>query len=508
MSSQTTDCRRVETGRPDSRSLLHLSPSLRIAEVVTALSQALDLGSGSSAWHSVRTCIIGMRIAAELRLPENVRDDLYYALLLKDAGCSSNSAQFYPSILDSLSPAFGTRRADSAQLSWEALEFALAQASPGKNFRDRVESVLRVAARRAQHSRDAVAIRCERGRTLARLMGLPEQTARALGGIAERWNGDGHPKGLSGQQIPITSRIILLSQTLDTFFTGAGPEAALKVACERSRSWFDPEVVKAARSLTKRGELWADLWDSNLPAVAVRMEPRPKTISDGRVTLDAICRAFATIVDAKSPFTFKHSNGVANAAVAIATQLRLEPHRILFVRHAALLHDLGKMAVANTILLKTGTLNAAEWQIIRAHPEYTWKILRAIPGFEEMSEVAASHHERLDGSGYFRGLSGSELSTEARILMVADIFDALSAKRPYRDAMPLERVFEIIRRHTPQQFDGACVEALEQSGIGGDQTFRDLDSLQNQLGVAVRPAPLPSESIASQNGHGILRQLD
>jgi HD-GYP domain-containing protein (c-di-GMP phosphodiesterase class II) len=118
---------------------------------------------------------------------------------------------------------------------------------------------------------------------------------------------------------------------------------------------------------------------------------------------------------------------------------------------------------------------------MKRHPEDTWLILHSIPQFEELCEVAASHHEKLNGAGYYRNLTAEQLSTEARIIAVADIFDALSAKRPYRDSLPLETVFGILRKDSPHIIDGDCVRALEESGIGGDQTYRDLQSLQQSL---------------------------
>jgi putative nucleotidyltransferase with HDIG domain len=405
------------------------SPSkLRVAEIVSALSQALDLGAGSTCWHSVRTCILGMRIAAELNLPEAQRGHLYYALLLKDAGWTVNPIE--------------------------------------------------------ESRRDLVAIRCERGATLARLMGLAEETAESIAALSERWSGFGNPRGLVRQEIPVTSRIMLVAQTLDVFGNAFGREAALRVIADNSGRWFDPAVVKAAQSLHKASRLWRGFENPNLTPMVLRLEPGAKTLAEGDVTLDAICQAFATIVDAKSPFTYYHSNGVANAAVAIGKRLSLESSRILFVRHAALLHDIGKMAIPNDILQKPTHLNSAEWQSIHSHPEHTFRILNSIRGFGELSEVAASHHERLNGAGYFRGLAGEQLSLEARILMVADVFDALLAKRPYREAVPLEKVLATLRSKAPEQFDPDCVEALEQSGIGSDQSFQDLHTLQAQLAAA------------------------
>ncbi len=236
----------------------------------------------------------------------------------------------------------------------------------------------------------------------ARLMRLPEPTAAGIAALNEHWNGSGNPGGLKGEQIPVASRIMLLAQMLDVFFTKKGPEAAISAVTQKSGIWFDSVIVKATRSLARRRQLWTDLTHVDLPRIVLRLEPSQRTTAAGQVTLDAICQAFAAIVDAKSSFTYNHSNGVANAAVGIAKKLELDDSRILLVRHAALLHDLGKMAVSNKILQKPGKLDDAEWQSIRSHPGHTWRILHSIRGFEEMSEVAAAHHERSDGSGYLR----------------------------------------------------------------------------------------------------------
>jgi putative nucleotidyltransferase with HDIG domain len=456
--------------------------SLRVAEVVSALSQAIDLGSGATRWHSVRSCILGMRIAEELRLPQGVQADLYYSLLLKDAGCSSNASQIYNALgSDDIAAKRDVKKTDWTRLSWETLQYALKHIAPGKPFLERVRSILRIVARQKQHTREVTAIRCEHGAKMARLMGLGEGTAVGIGGLDEHWDGGGNPHGLRGDEIPMASRIMLLAQTLDVFYTSAGPQEALDVIQKRSRAWFDPGVVKAAQALAKSQKLWTGLEKVDPLPLALIFEPGQRMLTPGDVSLDAVCQAFAQIVDAKSPFTYNHSNGVANAAVAIARTLNFDPARILFIRHAALLHDLGKMAVSNAILEKAGKPDDSEWQILREHPAHTWNILRSVGGFEELSEVAASHHERLNGKGYHRGLTGDQLSTEARILVVSDIFDALSAKRPYRDALPIEKVFAIMRNDAPHALDATCLEALAHSGFACDQSFVDLRTLSDAL---------------------------
>jgi putative nucleotidyltransferase with HDIG domain len=256
------------------------------------------------------------------------------------------------------------------------------------------------------------------------------------------------------------SRIANLAQTLDVFYTAKGPAAAVEAAIKRSGRWFDPDLVKAAVSLSNTGALWIGLANEDLIDKVVALEPEHRRIEATEDSIDNICVAFAEVIDAKSPFTYRHSSGVANAATEIAQWFGMDPRQIKLLRRAALLHDIGKLSVPNAILEKPGKLSSEEWGVVKNHPYYTLEILKRIPGFDRLSHDAAAHHEKLDGSGYWRGWGADQLSRYARILAVADIFDALHAKRPYRDSMPLEKVFAILREDAPRALDLPCVEAL------------------------------------------------
>jgi putative nucleotidyltransferase with HDIG domain len=428
-----------------------------------------------------------MRIAREAGLPLATHTDLYYALLLKDCGCSSNASRtFHALVADDIRAKSDLKTVDWTRLGWESLQYVLTHAAKGKPFVDRCRTLMRLTANQTQHARESTKIRCERGHSLARLMGLSEATADAIAGLDEHWDGSGHPKGLRTTQIPILSRIILLAQTLEAFLWEAGPEEALRVARQRSKQWFDPDLVKVACSLSARGCLWTNIASPDALIINLAQEPEQRILGAGDYTLDSICMAFGQVVDAKSPFTYNHSNGVANAAVAIARTLGLSHAQVVFLRHAALLHDIGKLGVSNSILEKPGKLDDAEWEVMREHPRNTWRILNGIPGFSKLSEVAASHHERLNGTGYFRGLTAEQLSLEARILVVADMFDALAADRPYREGLPLEKVFQILRGDAPHAIDARCVEALEASGVANNQSYVGLQMLNERLVGAQR----------------------
>ncbi len=177
--------------------------------------------------------------------------------------------------------------------------------------------------------------------------------------------------------------------------------------------------------------------------------------------LDRIAAAFALIIDAKSPFTFDHSRRVAGYAVAINARLGAGSVDAVRLRRAALLHDLGKLTVPNSILDKPGPLDAREWAIVREHPAFTLSVLERVPVFREFAADAANHHEWVDGHGYCLGLSGTALSVTARILAVADVVDALTADRPYRKGLPTEKVRGLLEAEAGTHFDAACVEACD-----------------------------------------------
>lgn len=463
-----------------TKSVAETAPVVRTSEVISALSFALDLTEGQPPGHSLRSCILGMRLAAEIALPVDARSDLYYALLLKDAGCSSNASRLFHIInADEIRAKRDVKDKDWTRLAWESLRYAIDHVATNAPFLERLRTLISVAANRHINSRVLVNIRCERGSSIARRMGFPEAVANAIFYLDEHWDGGGYPDGLRGEEIPILSRIMSLAQTLAVFYGGHGAEAAIAAAKKRSTRWFDPSLVQAAASLHQRNALWTGLDRTDLMQQAAVLEPRERQITMTEAMLDNICLAFAEVIDAKSPFTYRHSNGVAEAAVGIAKNLGMPDGEIAFIRRAALLHDIGKLSVPNTILEKPGPLTNDEWDVVKQHPGYTLEILRRIPGFADLSDVAAAHHEKLDGSGYFRGWGADQMNVQSRILAVADMYDALAARRPYRDAMPEEAVFDILRREAPKTLDSSCVEAL--AGCRRGETCTSLDALSSAL---------------------------
>lgn len=436
-------------------------PSIWLSEIISALSYALDLTEGQPMGHSVRTCLIGMRIGQQIGLPVADQADLYYALLLKDAGCSSNSSRLFHILnADEIRAKHDVKTTDWTRVGWESLHYAVTHVATNLPFPQRVRRLFQVAMTQQTDSCALVKIRCERGAYIARQLGFSDAVAEGIHSLDEHWNGRGYPDGLHGEEIPLFSRIANLAQTLDVFLGARGPEAAIETALRRGGRWFDPELVKAAASRARTGDLWSGLDDKDVIEKAKALEPEQRRVRADEDAIDSICAAFAEVIDAKSPFTYRHSNGVAEAALDMAGWLGLSPREMKVLRRAALLHDIGKLGVSNAILEKPAKLTPAEWKIVRNHPYYTLEILKRIPGFEALAEDAARHHERLDGTGYWRGLRADQLSLPARILAVADVFDALRAKRPYRESLPIDKVFSVMREDAPAKLDRRCLEAL------------------------------------------------
>ena len=218
--------------------------TVRFSEVIAAMSAALDLTEGQPAGHAARTCILGMRLAKELGLDQAECSALYYALLMKDLGCSSNAAK--------ISYLFGADdrvvKRNVKIVDWsrrkDNVRFTLRQVRPGGRPWERMLQLGSIAVRGAGATRQLIKTRCERGATIARELNFPETTVVAIRQLDEHWDGMGHPEGLRGEQISLFARILGLAQSVEVFSREYGPAAACNMAVERSGRWFDPELVE------------------------------------------------------------------------------------------------------------------------------------------------------------------------------------------------------------------------------------------------------------------------
>ena len=342
------------------------------------------------------------------------------------------------------------------------LRFVFTHTGLSAGMSERLRAVMNIMRNGPAIAHELIQTRCQRGADIARQLRFSEAVADGIHSLDEHWNGHGKPEGLAGEAIPVYARIALLAQVVDVFRTAGGPAAALQEARARAGSWFDPALVRAFERVAARPGFWSALDAPTLDRDVMSLEPGSCRVPLDDDYLDDIATAFGQVVDTKSPFTSGHSARVAEYTDRIGEALGLTVARRRWLRRAALLHDVGKLGVSNAVLDKPGKLDGDEWEAVRQHAVYTESILSRIGAFAELARVAAAHHERLDGKGYPRGLAGDAIDIETRIITTADIFDAISATRPYRDAVPIPRTLEIMAESVGTAIDPLCFEALTQ----------------------------------------------
>ena len=435
---------------------------LRLSELLGALSQALDLTEGQPEGHCIRCCWIGMAVGRELGLSDGELWELYYTLLLKDLGCSSNAAricQLY------LTDDLGFKRdfksvGDSLP---QVLRFVLSHTGMGSGLAERFRAIVHIMQNGGQIATELIETRCQRGAAIARQMRFSQAVAEAIQCLDEHWDGRGRPNGIAGAAIPIYARVALLAQVADVFLTSGGRASAEAEVRKRAGSWFDPAIVAAFGRVAAVADFWSALASPELSETIFALEPGRRVENLDEDFLDDIAGAFAQVIDSKSPFTMGHSTRVALFTDMIAEELDLEPGRRRWLKRGALLHDIGKLAVSNSILDKPGKLDETEWAAMRQHSAHTETILGRIGAFQELARIAGAHHERLDGRGYPKGLGSAEIPLETRILTTADIFDALTAERPYRGPMPIPKALGIMEGDLGSAIDPDCLAALVRS---------------------------------------------
>lgn len=438
------------------------SPNIGItlSELIGALSHALDITEGQPEGHCIRCCWIGMHIGREIGLPEDQLWDLYYTLLLKDLGCSSNAARICELYLtDDLN--FKRDFKTVGESLPKVLQFVLKHTGLKAGLAERFRSVLTILRDGSEIAHELIATRCQRGAEIARLLRFSEDVAAGIYSLDEHYNGQGKPDGLAGDAIPVYARIALLAQVIDVFHTADGAQAAMDEVKRRSGRWFDPELVLGFERAAQIESFWPTLNSPEISQAVLALEPAHHEVPLDDDYFDDIAAAFGQVVDSKSPYTSGHSARVALYTDMIAEAMGLSFERRRWLKRGALLHDVGKLGVSNSVLDKPGKLDAEEWDAVKLHATYTETILSRISAFSELATVAAAHHERLDGGGYPRGLKADAICLETRIITTADIFDAITAERPYRGAIPIPRTLEIMAETVGTAIDAECFNALK-----------------------------------------------
>jgi HD-GYP domain-containing protein (c-di-GMP phosphodiesterase class II)/DNA-binding CsgD family transcriptional regulator len=442
--------------------IIQPEPRFRTAELFAAIALATDLGTGQPMEHALRTCLLAVRLAQHLGTSSGELQEVYDLALLRFIGCTAGAHEtatmaggedlaFYAGI--------GPRFMGEMPEVVGYLLMHLARGSPPLR-----RARLVAAALADVHAAErAVTAHCEAARILAARMGLADALCHALAHAFERWDGKGFPDHLAGEAIPLCVRIVVVARDAVLWHRIGGNALVVQVLRRRRGRAYDPAVVDGL--LGHSSELLAEVYGSPALERVLQAEPSPHRWVSG-THVDKILHACAEFTDLKSPFTHGHSLAVAFLAEAAAHVAGLSDAEAVAIRRAALLHDMGRLGIPNGIWEKPGPLTAAEWERVRLHPYLTERILSRCAALAPLAALAGSHHERLDGSGYHRGIPASLLPPSARILAAADSYQAMTQARPYRPAYSAEAAAQQLQAEADAgKLDREAVQAvLEAAG--------------------------------------------
>ena len=430
---------------------------VRLAEVVGLFALGQDNAFGQPLGSQQRACAIAMVFADRLGLGPGEMSTVYWVSQLRFIGCTGHAHEVAAVFGDDVA----TRsRAAVADLSdpRQLLPEIVLHAGDGHPLTGRVRSVLAMLAGGRSYMTLNFRAACEVGDALLARLGMSAPVCQALRNTLEQWNGRGLPDGRRATEIPLEMRIVRLCQDAEALARIRGDDVAWDVIGRRSGRVYDPELVAEFR--VAGPELLCAIEDADPWDVALDAEPAPHRLIAG-ADLDRALQVLADFTDLKSAFTAGHSRGVAELAAAAAVSMGLHEAEVTTLRRAGWVHDVGRTSIPNSIWDKPGPLSRAEVDRVQLHPMLGEQMLRRCRGLESIATVAGLHHERLDGSGYVRGLPAAGQSLPARILAVADRYSDLVEPRAYRAALaPGEAAEQIRQRVALGRLDGRAAEAV------------------------------------------------
>jgi HD-GYP domain-containing protein (c-di-GMP phosphodiesterase class II)/DNA-binding CsgD family transcriptional regulator len=429
---------------------------VRLAELIAMISLGTDLGLGQPMEHAMRQSLIALRLAERLGLDETTRAVVYYVGLIGWVGCHVDAYEQAKWFGDDMALKADALHVDMAGLPARA--FIWSHVGAGRGLMERARLGVRFVGDGRRAANDMVENHWLATNELAGRLGLGPQVREGLYQTFERWDGKGVPAEVKGSEILVPARVVNLADVVEVYHRTGGVDAAVAVARERSGTQFDPALVDVF--CAEAPTLFSDV-DSvtSWPAVIEAEPALGIVLSDGE--LESALEAIADFTDLKSPWTIGHSRGVADLACAATKIYGLSDGDARSVRRAGLVHDLGRLGVSNAIWDKRGTLTPAELERVRLHPYLTERMLASSEALASVGAIAVQHHERLDGSGYPRGLDGDAIAPAGRVLAAADAYHAMTEARPHRAARPApEAAVELRAGVRRALFDGDAVDAV------------------------------------------------
>jgi HD-GYP domain-containing protein (c-di-GMP phosphodiesterase class II) len=432
-------------------------PRVTLAELLAVLSLAADLGMGQPMEHVLRQCLIALRLAERLGVDETEREVVYYSALVAWVGCHVDAYEQAKWFGDDTALKSDFRLTDFATTASKPV-FMLRHLGAGRPITERTRLGVAFLGEGRKAAEAMLDNHWTAADELAARLGMAQRVRDSVEQTFERWDGRGVPKGARGAEILLAARLVSLADVVAVFHRAGGLDAAIEVARERRGTQFDPELVDlfaAEAAPLCDGLDEGGTWDAVIaaePALGVRL---------GHAEVESALEAIADFTDIKSPYTIGHSRGVADLGGAAARVYGLSDAAAEQVRMAGLVHDLGRLGVPNTIWDKEGTLSHAETERVRMHPYLTERMLTCSPGLQPLAAIAVQHHERMDGSGYPRGLSGGAVTPEGRIIAAADFYHSRTEPRPHRPtAGPDEAAVQIRAEAKAGRLDAEAVAAV------------------------------------------------
>lgn len=405
-----------------------LDAGARLAELTIALSLATDLGTGQPLEHGLRTCLLSLAAAEALELDGPTRSCVYHVALLRFIGCTSDASEFAALVGDDvlmnglMAPVFHARPGELARSF-------LRHVGEDLPVHRRAGRIVR-ALGDPDADRRSLTAHCEVASRLASRLGMGTSVCHALAHAYERWDGEGHPDGLAGGEVPVAIRIVCVARDVDVWCRHGWATTVDVLTSRRDRA-YDPAVVDA---FVEDGQAWLDGIGDDPCAQVLGVEPGPPlTLAPGR--LEAALAAVADFADLKSPWFLGRSSRVAELAGAAAAAAGLSDAEATTVRRAGLVHDVGRVGVSSSIWDRRGRLTSQQWERVRLHPYLSERVLGHCRQLAPFAALAGRHHERLDASGYHRGLDAQHLDVPARLLAAADAYRAMVEDRPHRPAL-------------------------------------------------------------------------